>query len=190
MQVFSSNTCANGFFESKGSKFLGFLTTDSQMKDLMHSLRVKHQKARHFVSASRILNEHSQIIESFSDDGEPRGSAGMPCLKVLRGENLVGCGCIVVRYFGGTILGVGGLVRAYTQSVQDCILHAREQHFIMPFVPRATLEITIPYSQLSRLEYEAKKLNLSLHKNAFLESSVQITLCGACNLIEAFKNKL
>ena len=73
------------------------------------------------MSATRHLNEFKQILESFDDDGEPKGSSGMPSLNVLRGENLIDIGVIVVRYFGGTLLGVGGLVRAYTNAIKDAI---------------------------------------------------------------------
>jgi len=77
-------------------------------------LKIEHPKARHIVYAYRELNEFNQIIENSSDDGEPKGSSGVPVLNVLRGEEFINVAILVVRYFGGIKLGIGGLVRAYT----------------------------------------------------------------------------
>ncbi len=187
---FTLQETAQGIYEVKGSRFLSFLTPSAQEDSLLQSLKSAHPKAVHFVRASRILNHCNQITESFSDDGEPKGSSGMPCLNVLRGENLLNCACIVVRYFGGTLLGVGGLVRAYTNALQNCVQEAKTRNLLSPLIPQGTLSLTIPYSQLSKLEYEAKKLGLNLQKSAFLESSVQISLLGAQNSLDLLKNKL
>ncbi|MDE5591355.1 MAG: YigZ family protein, partial [Helicobacter sp.] len=104
--------------EVKGSRFIAFLIPVEIFDDFLAKIRIHHPKAVHFVNASRALNLEGQIVESFSDDGEPKGTSGMPTLKVLRGYDLIECGLVNVRYFGGTLLGSGGLVRAYTQSAK------------------------------------------------------------------------
>ncbi|MGN8592033.1 UNVERIFIED_CONTAM: YigZ family protein, partial [Campylobacter jejuni] len=72
----------------------------------------------------RTLNEYNQIIEDKSDDGEPKGTSGIPSLNVLRGYDLVNTAVITVRYFGGTKLGTGGLVRAYSDAANAAINNA------------------------------------------------------------------
>lgn len=113
-------------FEVKGSEFLSYLVSIKHFTEFVAQMRIKHPKAVHFVTSSRKFNPQRQIEESFSDDGEPKGTSGMPTLKVLRGYDLIECGLLVVRYFGGTLLGTGGLVRAYTQATKDVIEKAKE----------------------------------------------------------------
>lgn len=186
----TQKTCkeqSSSVFEIKGSKFLGFLFP---IKDFTHSLQLlrdSHPKAVHFVSATRCydLQNERQISESFSDDGEPRGSGGMPILNVLRGENLIDIGCVVVRYFGGIKLGVGGLVRAYTQSTQECIKNAT----LIEYLKQEHLEMQIAYSTLSKAQYHAQKLNITLHKE-FNQEGIKIFCLGDKNALEIFKNSL
>lgn len=177
----------SGSFEIKGSKFLSFLFPIRDFKHSLQLLRDSHPKAVHFVSATRFydLQNSKQINESFSDDGEPKGSSGVPILNVLRGENLIDVGCVVVRYFGGIKLGVGGLVRAYTQSVQECIKNAT----FITYLKQESLEIEIPYSTLSKAQYHAQKLNITLHKE-FKNQTVRIFCLGDKNSLEIFKNSL
>lgn len=104
-------------FEVKKSVFIAHLCEFSHFKALLVALKKEHSKARHFVWAFRHLNELGQIVEDKSDDGEPKGTSGLPCLNVLRGAQLINAAIIVVRYFGGIKLGTGGLVRAYSAAV-------------------------------------------------------------------------
>ncbi len=71
--------------------------------------------------AIRYLNEYNQIVENSSDDGEPKGCAGVPALNILRGKDLINCAVLIVRYFGGIKLGTGGMARAYALSVKEVI---------------------------------------------------------------------
>ncbi|HSR74465.1 MAG TPA: YigZ family protein, partial [Sulfurovum sp.] len=80
----------------------------ADFEGLQSKLKVEHPKANHVVYALRYLNEFDQVVENFSDDGEPKGCAGTPALNVLRGEGLVNCAVLIVRYFGGIKLGTGG----------------------------------------------------------------------------------
>ena len=108
-------------YEEKKSKFYAFLAPYKEFDDVMKRLKDKHPKARHFVYAYRYLNEFDQIIENSSDDGEPKGTSGKPCLNVLAGNELINRFVIVVRYFGGVKLGTGGLVREYSDAVNSVI---------------------------------------------------------------------
>ena len=174
-----------GSFESKGSKFLAFLLPYSEFESTLALLKQEHLKAVHFVSATRHLNEFNQILESFDDDGEPKGSSGMPSLKVLRGEELINVGVIVVRYFGGTLLGVGGLVRAYTNAVKDAIEVAKSQGLLENFILCESVCFEIAYPLLSQCEYMAKKLGVELRKESFLENGIRVRVQGERDRIES-----
>ncbi len=100
----------------KRSRFIGYVTpvtTEQEATDFINKIKQKHYDARHNVFAY-VLREPA--ISRYSDDGEPQGTAGQPILKILEGEKLVDCVVVVTRYFGGTLLGTGGLVRAYTDA--------------------------------------------------------------------------
>ncbi|OHD91868.1 MAG: YigZ family protein, partial [Sulfuricurvum sp. RIFCSPLOWO2_12_43_5] len=111
--------------EIKGSKFIAHLIPNTMFDEQMARLRAEHPKAVHWVSASRSLNEFDQIIESSSDDGEPKGTSGKPTLAVLQGHELINAAIITVRYFGGTKLGPGGLVRAYADAANAVYAQAQ-----------------------------------------------------------------
>ncbi len=164
------------------AKVQSFLFPFAQFNESLSSLKEQHPKAVHFVSASRHYNEYGQILESFDDDKEPRGSSGTPSLNVLRGEELVEVGVVIVRYFGGTLLGVGGLVRAYTNAVQNAIESAKMQGLLVDYIHAETFELQIAYSALSVCEYEAKKLGL-----CFLPFGVQVRVQGEKKCLEMFK---
>ena len=105
-------------FEEKRSKFTGRLWHVETAEDAVakiKEMREKYWDATHNCYAY-ILREGN--VMRYSDDGEPQGTAGMPILEVLRHENLTDCVCVVTRYFGGILLGTGGLVRAYQGSVK------------------------------------------------------------------------
>ena len=170
---------AQGSFESKGSKFLSFLTPFGEFDTLYKNLRQEHTKAAHFVRASRHLNEYQHIIESFDDDREPKGS----------GEELINVGVVVVRYFGGQLLGVGGLVRAYTAAVQNTIEMAQTQHLLQTFVMSESITLQIAYNQLSLCEYEAQKMGLKVYKDSFLANGVRLRIEGKKSALETLLAK-
>ncbi len=142
--------------------------------EVMLDLKDKHPKAVHFVYASR--KKECQIIESFSDDGEPKGSSGVPTLNVLRGEDLLDVGLITVRYFGGTLLGVGGLVRAYTQAAQTVILNAREDGGFEEYRELVDFELEIPYAVLNQVQYWITRLGIIVRDRGFQSESVKLLL--------------
>jgi putative IMPACT (imprinted ancient) family translation regulator len=111
-QVFSATT------EVNRSKFIAHFIPIAEFSGLQKKLKAEHPKANHVVYALRSLNEYDQIVENSSDDGEPKGCAGVPALNVLRGEGLVNCAVLIVRYFGGIKLGTGGMASAYASAVK------------------------------------------------------------------------
>ncbi|WP_083986106.1 YigZ family protein [Helicobacter enhydrae] len=172
--MYQINETYCGNFENKGSKFLSFLTPYKDFEPLLHSLKIQHPKAVHYVYATRVYQSH--IIESFSDDGEPKGSSGIPTLNVLRGEDLIDVGLIIVRYFGGTLLGVGGLVRAYTKSAQDAIQQAKNNGGYQMFVQKVQWEIVISYPHLRQVEYFCKHCDINIIDKNFQAQEVGLKL--------------
>lgn len=154
-------------FEVKGSKFLCFfepLSINENVRTRQEELRAEHFKCVHVVYASRVLNEFGQIVENQSDDGEPKGSSGAPALNVLRGANIVNAVCYVVRYFGGTLLGVGGLVRAYSNTVNLGISKAYELDLLIDYVKKESFFLDLEYSQVNKISYILDKLEIKYNK--------------------------
>jgi uncharacterized YigZ family protein len=120
--------CINGHYvhttEVNRSKFIAHFVPISEYEGLQQRLKQEHSKANHVVYALRYLNEYDQIVENSSDDGEPKGCAGVPALNVLRGEKLINCAVLIVRYFGGIKLGTGGMARAYALAVKNVLSEA------------------------------------------------------------------
>lgn len=111
-----------GEIVEKKSRFIGYVRhTESEEEALafINEIRKKHYDARHNCFAYCVDGE--QQTQRFSDDGEPGGTAGKPILEVIKGNELCDVCIVVTRYFGGTLLGTGGLVRAYTDAAQACI---------------------------------------------------------------------
>ena len=135
-------------FEVKGSKFLAFLVPAAKFEAEYERLRHAHPKASHLVWANRKVNVHGQTVEASSDDGEPKGCAGRPVLNVMRGNNLIECGVVVVRYFGGIKLGTGGMARAYAEAAKEAVACAE----LVPYERVFHLTFHTPYSELPKWE--------------------------------------
>lgn len=113
-----------GEYEEKRSRFLAVLRRcddEESARALISELRGTYPAARHHCSAFLVDVDGASRIERSNDDGEPSGTAGIPMLDVLRGSGLTGVSAVVVRWFGGTKLGTGGLVRAYSTAVSAAV---------------------------------------------------------------------
>lgn len=118
--------------------------TEAEALAFINRVRSEYSDATHNVYAY-ILRDGN--LSRFSDDGEPHGTAGIPTLDVLRKEGLVDCAVVVTRYFGGILLGAGGLVRAYSAAAKLGI-DAAERIFLKPF---KLLEMSMDYSRYNRI---------------------------------------
>ena len=108
-------------FVEKKSRFIGYIApveTEEEAISFINEIRTKHRDATHNVYAYSL---RAGQVKRASDDGEPQGTGGVPMLNVLNGNELVDVCCVVTRYFGGTLLGVGGLVRAYTEGAKIAV---------------------------------------------------------------------
>lgn len=118
------NAC-EGLFKDKGSRFISYLypiTSETQVKPLVDAVKKEHHAARHHCFAYRI--GHDGAVFRANDDGEPSGSAGRPILGAIDSAGLSDVLVVVVRYFGGILLGVPGLINAYKEATRDAIGHA------------------------------------------------------------------
>lgn len=134
----------------KRSRFLGRVwpvESEEEARARIEEIRKKHYDARHHCWCYRIREGG---VERYSDDGEPQGTAGQPMLNVFQREGVTNVCCVVTRYFGGILLGAGGLVRAYTQSAKDALDAAGIS------VVRRWVEVAVPcpYSFFERLKLE------------------------------------
>jgi len=169
--------------EIKKSRFIAHLVPIADFRTTLERLREQHKKARHFVWATRQLNDRQQIVEHCSDDGEPRNTSGQPTLKALQGQRLINAALITVRYFGGIKLGSGGLVRAYNDAAQQAIVEAKP----IPLARLHRATVRIPYQQIRHAEYQLQQHAISVLGKDFAADHVALTLQGEEALIaEAF----
>lgn len=113
---------SEGIFRDKGSKFIAYafpLTSADQVKNIISNLQSIHSKARHFCWAYRLTPDRG--VYRFNDDGEPSGTAGRPILNTILSADLTNILIVVVRYFGGTLLGVPGLINAYKTAAAEAL---------------------------------------------------------------------
>ena len=169
--------------EVNRSKFITHLVPISEYQGLQQALKKEHPKANHVVYALRYLNEFDQIVENSSDDGEPKGCAGVPALNVLRGEVLVNCAVLIVRYFGGIKLGTGGMARAYALAVKNVLKNAT----LLPYEKQIIYEFKCSYSDVDKTLYRLKQLGILQYEREFGLESVLWEIVGSEVQIERFK---
>ncbi len=175
---------AASFIEKK-SEFIGNIApckTEEEALAFIEQIRKQHRKATHNCYAY-ILRDNN--IGRHSDDGEPSGTAGTPMFEVLKKEGLTDVCCVVTRYFGGILLGAGGLVRAYSNGVKIAIDAAR----IKEIKPARRLKITLSYSFYGKIgallsEYDARTQSEEFAADA------SVTVCLREKTAEEFKAKL
>ena len=136
-------------FIEKKSRFIGYISpvkTEQEAQEFISKIKSKHWDATHNVYAY-ILRENS--IRRYSDDGEPARTSGLPTLSVIEHAELKDVICVTTRYFGGTLLGTGGLVRAYTKAAQDAFAAAR----IVTFAQCRDIVVSVDYPLYDQLNH-------------------------------------
>lgn len=171
--------------EVKQSKFIAVLIPYHLFEETLSRLKEKHPKARHFVAAYRYRNDFGQVVEYSTDDGEPKGTSGKPVLFVLAGADMINCAVIVVRYFGGTKLGTGGLVRAYSESVNQAISEAS----LVEYQEKIVITIEFAYSFSRLVEYACAHEGIEIFEKKFDLHAIY-TLRGTKQEIETFLCKM
>ena len=151
----------------KKSKFIGevfYIETVQEAEEKLREINKKYHDAKHHCFAYRVM-EQEQIIERCSDDGEPSGTAGAPMLQIISKNDLINVIVIVTRYFGGILLGTGGLVRAYSKATNDSL----EKAEIVEIKKGERIELTILYKDLQFIKYYCEKNSIKIVKTDFSE---------------------
>jgi len=162
---------STGYFKDKGSKFLAFayhVKSEDEIKEILVSLRKAHHSARHYCYAWRMGTE--EITYRANDDGEPSSTAGKPILGQLLSYNVTNILIVVIRYFGGRLLGVSGLINAYRSAAADALKNAD----ILEKIIEDEITLDFTYNELSDVMNIIKQENLTIISTRFEEK---------CNLI-------
>lgn len=158
----------------KKSRFIAHVMPVKNEKEALENIeKIKKQywDARHNVFAFQ-LGERNEI-QRYSDDGEPSGTAGMPVLEVLRGEEVKDTLIVVTRYFGGTLLGTGGLVRAYGKAAKEGLLNAG----VIERVLYTQISITVDYTLSGKVQYEILQEKYILQDTVYTHNVEFKVLC-------------
>ncbi|MBM55572.1 MAG: YigZ family protein [Euryarchaeota archaeon] len=165
---------SEGLFKSKRSKHFGYavpVKSEDDVKSFIDSLRVEHHSARHFCYAYRLGHDGAKYRAN--DDGEPSNSAGAPILGVLKSHNLTNALIVVVRYFGGTKLGVGGLIEAYREAGHAAV---KDGEIVTCYRTKRAL-VTYPYSCMDDVMNILKRSSITPENTDFqLECRLEIEL--------------
>ena len=173
---------ASDFFIEKKSKFIGYakpVKTQEEAVEFISEIKSKHWDATHNVYAY-VLRENN--IQRYSDDGEPSGTAGVPVLDVMLKESLVDVCVVATRYFGGTLLGAGGLVRAYSHTSKIAL----EAAGIITMAQCSVMSAEVDYSFYDRLnillsDFSAVILDTSFSDKVCVEFSVKENIVDSLN---------
>ncbi|MFC7523348.1 IMPACT family protein [Parapedobacter sp. GCM10030251] len=155
---------SEGIYRDKGSKFIAYaypLRGEDQVKERVAALKSEHPKARHHCWAYRLTPDRS--VFRINDDGEPSGTAGRPILNTLLSYDLTNILVVVVRYFGGTLLGVPGLIHAYKTATVEA-LNAAE---VVELTTNDVYRVSFGYEQMNDVMRIVKEENLGVLNQAF-----------------------
>ncbi len=159
--------------EIKKSKFIAHLTpatTEEEAQAFIETIKKQHREATHNVPVYLIGPAYR--IQRYSDDGEPSGTAGLPVLEMLKKEGITNLALVVTRYFGGTKLGTGGLVRAYTESARAGL----EASTVVERRPYRPMQITYDYPHHGKIEYQLTTNEAVIIRETLFEARVAMVL--------------
>ncbi len=171
-----------GEIVEKKSRFIATIEpvdTEEQAAAFIASIKKEHWSATHNCHA--FITGEDGRLQRCSDDGEPSGTAGRPMLDVLKGSGIINVCAVVTRYFGGTLLGTGGLVRAYGAAVQEGLKNCT----ILQKQPGTVLKVTVDYADYPKIEYLAKQMELTVLESEFTDR-VTVSYVQKRELIEGF----
>ena len=173
-------------FEEKKSEFIGsakYVATEEEAKEFINKVKGENKEARHNVFAY-VIGE-KKIIQRYSDDGEPQGTGGIPVLEVIKRNDLTDVVVVVTRYFGGILLGAGGLTRAYTKAAAESIAKAE----ILEKVKGYEVRLLLDYDLLGKIQYYFEQNNWTTESIEYTDK-IEIMLYVEAVKLEAFINDL
>lgn len=172
-------------YEEKKSVFIGYVKrceSEEEAKEFVSKIKNKHKDARHNCYAYVVGKNMG--IQRYSDDGEPQGTAGIPILDVIKKRNLTDVAVVVTRYFGGILLGAGGLVRAYTKAASEAITCGE----IVEKVSGREVKLKISYDLLGKIQYLCSTNNYYI-ENTEYSDNVEVQLYIEEEKLNEFKQK-
>ena len=161
-------------FEEKKSEFIGYakrVESEEEAKEFINEIKSMHKQATHNCSAY-VIGEKMNI-QRYSDDGEPQGTAGIPILEVMKKSNVTDCAIVVTRYFGGILLGAGGLTRAYTKGASIAIKSAG----IVEKVNGLKLSFELDYDLFGKVQYICGQNSWHIEDTEYTDKVVVHILC-------------
>ena len=165
MSEFTLSKSSKGVYKEKGSSFHVAsepVSSIEQVKSKLLTLRKHFQSASHICYAYRI--KLGECLDEFSaDSGEPKGSAGIPILNVLKRKKLVNTAVFVIRYFGGTKLGIPGLIHAYSKATENSI----SNKIIKPWIKNSVLSLNYQYEIQKKVESIIQQYGAKIKKQKF-----------------------
>ena len=156
---------ATAEYIEKKSRFIATVSPvsdDDSAREFVMSVKKKYPDARHNCYAYLTLDGMTR----YSDDGEPKGTAGLPILGVLQKQQLSGAAVVVTRYFGGILLGAAGLLRAYTKAAADGV----EAAGVITVKPYTKIDVTVSFSDAERVKYELSRMDLPEFQTEYLDT--------------------
>ena len=158
---------AEGIITEKKSKFIAnifYVENEKEAEEILKKIKKKYYDARHNCYAYRIKNENG-ILQKQSDDGEPSGTAGSPMLNILEKKELINVIAIVTRYFGGILLGTGGLVKAYSEALKEALRNAEYAQIEQGYI----LEIITTYEDINKIEHLLTQNDVAIVNKEYTE---------------------
>lgn len=190
MEFFTITKVIQAEIIEKKSKFIANvfpIETVQEAEERIREIRKKYHDARHNCVAYRVVQD-DQIIEKSSDDGEPSGTAGVPMLNILQKNNLANVLVIVTRYFGGILLGTGGLVRAYSDSVLKVI----GKSYTIKKCQGIEMQVTVAYSEFEFFKYYCKNNSIlitNVEYSETIECKIELEVDKKLKLLRDFETK-
>ncbi len=172
-------------YVDRKSVFIGYAKpckTEKEALDFIAFIRKKHSDARHNVYAYTVKENN---CTRYSDDGEPQGTAGIPVLEVIRKKEISDVCVVVTRYFGGILLGAGGLVRAYTQAASDALVDGQIARYDR-FVP---VTVKCKYPEYDKFNFELNKTVYKIVSTDYTDT-VEIKFNIRIDFLQKFEEKI
>lgn len=185
MNYLTIGSAADSEFIEKNSTFIGLIAPvsgEEQALQVIEGVRRRYHDAKHHVYAYLLREEQ---IARYSDDGEPQGTAGLPILELLKKEQLTDVVVVVTRYFGGTLLGTGGLLRAYTRAAKDAIDHAHK----VTMVQMRMVTAIVSYHDHKKILSVFERFDVLTDRTDYSDE-VEVSVCVDSGQTEDFSREL
>lgn len=150
----------------KKSKFIADLfpiQNEEEAKTLIKEIKKKYHDAKHHCFSYITFNKEGKLVQRYSDDGEPSGTAGGPMLNIIKNKEICNVLVIVTRYFGGILLGTGGLIRAYSEATIGALNSAE---YVLKELGKE-IKISVEYSQIELFKYYCRKKDIKILKEEY-----------------------